>query len=115
MTECWKEHGCDKPHHYMQLTNRQYKHAFGDTAAGLRKSRSLPAKANVRQSLSKDEQDELWILEAASRMRTRKQNALGYYECAEAVDAAAPILDATRAMAERPRNAAFLEALEAMR
>lgn len=101
MTDCWKEHGCDKPHHYINLTNRQYKHALGATASVIRKERGLEKGANVRQSLSKDEQDSLLLLEVASRMRTRAQLADGYQECADAVDAAVPVLEHARHVAHR--------------
>lgn len=73
LTDMWKEHGCDKPYHYSNLTKKEYKLLFDDD----KKRKSNMTKGEILA---------LNALESMEALSLFKSNKMGYYECSESLD-----------------------------
>ncbi len=68
---------------YGICTNKTYTGLYGTTAAGLRKQKGLPKKANVRASMTSSELIEVSFAEDLSSRRILQGYAFGTAECGE--------------------------------
>ncbi|MBZ9936612.1 KilA-N domain-containing protein [Mesorhizobium sp. BR1-1-16] len=69
---------------YGLCTNETYLGLYGKPAATIRRERGLPAKANVRESMTKVELASVMLAEALSTERIRDEDSAGTEECRRA-------------------------------
>lgn len=71
LTDQWKSHGCNKPHHYIQLTGQEYK------------------SLNIDKKKAEMDKKELLLLSALETMEALKlldrDDISGYYECLDSI------------------------------
>ena len=81
LTDVLSRHGVKTGVEIAQCTNTVYRHLFHATAKELKEKRGLPAKANLRESMSRIElaSTEFAELLASERIETRK--ASGFSDC----------------------------------
>ena len=66
---------------FATCTNKTYQGLYGTNAAGLRKLKNLPPKANVRNSMDTNELTEVGFSENLSTRKIKQGNAYGVEEC----------------------------------
>jgi hypothetical protein len=79
-TDKLQQHGVEKQG-YRECTDAIYDGVLGGTAKELRQQRSLPKKANVRDSLDTDELSAVSFAEMVARKRLDRRQAQGNHQC----------------------------------
>ena len=73
LTEQWQDHGADKPHHFRNLTLREYKNLGFD-------------KSLRKDKMNKDQILALNALESMETFKLSQSGVKGYYDLAESLD-----------------------------
>jgi hypothetical protein len=88
-TDTLKDHGVTLPWQYGNCTNETYKVLLGGTAKEVKIAKGLPAKANLRDSITTAELAYAMASEALAKERIEDQNAQGYSSCRQETGLAA--------------------------
>ncbi|MEO1602246.1 MAG: KilA-N domain-containing protein [Pseudomonadota bacterium] len=80
-TATLSDHGCKSPRDFARATNAGYVGLFGAPARRLRERKGLPAKANLRDSLSRMELAQVTLAEELACEHMEEEHAWGAEEC----------------------------------